>query len=257
MPKPVAAMLTSVADSGSQLASSGASQELTEAWQTKVVPLCQAAFNRYPFIANSPEDVPVDDFASLLAPGGMMDQFFDQYLKKFVDTTTKPWKWVAPDKIPLGLSPSSLQEFERADQIKKALFTSAGQVQVRFQLVPVSLDATVAKIDLDIAKQTLTFDHGPPQQARFQWPAADGTTLIRITMTPTAGGNATDIEKDGPWALLRILDAATVTPSGQPDKFKIAFTGGGGTATFQLNANSVNNPFTLSALRSFRCPPKL
>ena len=48
-----------------------------------------------------------------------------------------------------------------------------------------------------------------------------------------------------------------VTPSGQPDKFKIAFTGGGGNATFQLNANSVNNPFTMSALRAFRCPPKL
>jgi type VI secretion system protein ImpL len=186
-----------------------------------------------------------------------MDQFFDQYLKKFVDTTSKPWKWVSPDKIPLGLSPTSLQEFERADQIKKALFSAQGQVQVRFQLVPITLDPAVAKITLNIAKQELTFDHGPPQQSRFQWPAPDGTTLVRVTMTPTAGGNATEIEKDGPWALLRMLDASTVTPSGQPDKFKITFTGGGGTASFQLNANSVNNPFTLSALRSFRCPPKL
>ena len=62
------------------MASSGASQELSDAWKTKAVPLCEAAFNRYPLVAGSPDDVPVDDFASLLAPGGMMDQFFDRAL---------------------------------------------------------------------------------------------------------------------------------------------------------------------------------
>jgi type VI secretion system protein ImpL len=186
-----------------------------------------------------------------------MDQFFDQYLKRFVDTTTRPWRWQSPDKVPLGLSAGSLAEFERADQIKKALFGTGSTVQVRFQLVPVSLDASVAQITLDIAGQSLTFNHGPPEQARFQWPAANGATLVRVTMTPTAGGQAQIIERDGPWALLRLLDGAKVTSSGQPDKFRIAFTGGGGTATFELNANSVNNPFTMSALRSFRCPARL
>ena len=28
-------------------------------------------------------------------------------------------------------------------------------------------------------------------------------------------------------------------------------------AEFELNANSVRNPFTLTALRAFRCPAKL
>jgi type VI secretion system protein ImpL len=57
--------------------------------------------------------------------------------------------------------------------------------------------------------------------------------------------------------LLHLLDAARITPQGQPDKFRVTFTGAGGTATFELTASSVNNPFTLSALRAFRCPPKL
>ena len=257
MPKPVAAMLQSISHSGAQVANSGAAQELTDAWRSKVVPLCEAAFNRYPLVASSSSDVPVDDFANLLAPGGMMDQFFDQYLKRFVDTTQSPWKWLSADHVPLGLSPGSLVQFERADQIKKALFTSGNQVQVRFQMVPVALDPKVAQITIDIAGQTLVWNHGPPQQARFQWPAANGDTLVRVTMTPIGGGQGEVTERDGPWALLRLLDAAKITPSGQPDKFRIAFTGGGGSATFELNANSVNNPFTLSALRSFRCPPKL
>jgi len=76
-------------------------------------------------------------------------------------------------------------------------------------------------------------------------------------MTPANGHNATEIEKDGPWALLRLLDAAHVIPSGQPDKFRIVFNSPAGAATFELNASSVRNPFTLSALRAFRCPATL
>jgi type VI secretion system protein ImpL len=48
-----------------------------------------------------------------------------------------------------------------------------------------------------------------------------------------------------------------ISGSAQPDRFRVAFVGGGGTATFELTANSVRNPFTLTALRSFRCPAKL
>ncbi len=257
MPRPVAAMLQSVSQSSNQVASSGASQELSDAWRSKVVPLCEAAFNRYPLVASSSADVPVDDFSRLLAPGGMIDQFFEKYLKPFVDTTQRPWKWLSADRTPLGLSPSSLAEFERAAQIRDALFGTGNQIQVRFQLVPIALDPQVAQISIDIAGQTLTWNHGPPDPAQFQWPASNGKTLVRVTMTPASGGQGQITERDGPWALLRLLDAARVVPSGQPDKFRATFTGAGGAATFELNASSVNNPFTLAALRSFRCPPKL
>ncbi|MFI4982751.1 MAG: type VI secretion IcmF C-terminal domain-containing protein [Nevskiales bacterium] len=256
MPPQVAAMLQGVSHSGAQVATSGASQELSDAWRSKVLPLCEP-FNRYPMVASSTADVPVDDFARLLAPGGMMDQFFEKYLKPFVDTTQKPWKWQSADHVPLGLAADSLVAFERAAQIRDALFGTGTQVQVRFELVPVALDPQVGQISMDIAGQTLSWSHGPPEQGRFQWPGAGGKTLVRVTMTPANGNQGQVVERDGPWALLRLLDTARVTPSGQPDKFRITFTGAGGTATFELNASSVNNPFTLPALRSFRCPPKL
>ena len=60
---------------------------------------------------------------------------------------------------------------------------------------------------------------------RFQWPGTGGKTLVRVTMTPASGAQGLVTEQDGPWALLRLLDTAHITPSGQPDKFRIAFTG--------------------------------
>jgi type VI secretion system protein ImpL len=260
-PAPVAAMLQPIAPSLERAATRGASQDLSRAWSDKVVPLCQAAFNRYPFLADSDTDVPIDDFVRLLGPGGAIEQFFDQYLKAFVDTSQRPWRWRTADRTPLGLSPDSLTEFDRAAQIREALFTAGGSqaVQVRFELVPVVLDPQIARISIDAGGQTLTWDHGPAEPVQFQWPGQGGKTAVRVTMTPASGGRALVTDKDGPWALLRLLDsAARVTPTAQPDKFRVVFTDrAGGTASFDLNASSVRNPFNRDLLRRFRCPPRL
>ncbi|HTW70707.1 MAG TPA: type VI secretion system membrane subunit TssM [Acetobacteraceae bacterium] len=257
VPKPVAAMLQTVSQSSSQVTASGASTELQDAWKSQVLPLCQAAFNRYPFVAGSSEDVPIGDFVHLLGPDGLMEKFFDQYLKPLVDTTTQPWQWQSPDHTKLGLSPGVLSEFERADDIRQALFANGGaQPMVQFQLVPVSLDPGLAQVSIDIAGQTLTYAHGPIQPMMMQWPGRDSNTLVRLTMTPAGGGSESVTEKNDTWSLLRLLDSGHLIPTGQPDKFRIVFSSPAGKAEFELNANSVRNPFNMS-LRAFRCPPKL
>jgi type VI secretion system protein ImpL len=257
LPTPVAAMLDTVSQSSSALTASGASSALSDAWKSKVLPLCNEAFGRYPFVAGSSEDVPLDDFTRLLGPGGLIDAFFNDNLKPFVDTSSTPWHWQSADHTSLGLSPGTLTQFERAARIRDSLFSGGTAMQVRFQLLPVSLDPGMAKITIDIAGQAMTYDHGPAESTSFQWPGAGGKTLVRVTMTPVSGGSGTVIERDGSWALLRLLDAARVLPSGQPDKFRLVFSGPGGDATYELTASSVRNPFTMSALRSFRCPGRL
>ena len=258
VPKPVAAMLQTVSQSSAQVTASGASSSLADAWRSKVLPLCQAAFNRYPFIAGSAQDVPLDDFTHLLGPGGLIDQFFDQNLKPFVDTTQTPWRWQAADNAKLGLSPGSLAEFQRAAEIRDALFPTGGQqISVKFQLIPQTLDATLAQVSIEIGGQRLAYAHGPVEPMAMQWPGTGGNTQVRLTLTPANGGPATVMENNGPWSLLRLLDDAHVTPSGQPDKFHVTFSSSAGNATFELDASSVRNPFTLAALRAFRCPAKL
>jgi type VI secretion system protein ImpL len=257
LPKPVAAMLQTVSQSSAAVTANGASTELSDAWRSKVLPLCRAAFDRYPFVANSRQDVPLDDFTRLLGPNGLTDQFFDQYLKPFVDTSEMPWQWQSADHTRLNLSPATLVTFQHAADIRDALFAAGGQVGTKFQLVPETLDPGLASVSLEIGGRRVSYAHGPTEAASLQWPAADGNTLVRLTMTPADGKSATIVENNGPWSLLHVLDSAHVTPSDQPDKFRVTFTSPAGTATFALNASSVRNPFTLAALHSFRCPSNL
>ena len=80
-PPALTPMLQPVASSAAQVTASGASHELSDAWRSKVVPLCETALNRYPLVRASATDVQLDDFVALLGPGGQIQKFFEQYLE--------------------------------------------------------------------------------------------------------------------------------------------------------------------------------
>jgi type VI secretion system protein ImpL len=257
MPKPVAAMLETVSKSGTSVTSSGAAQELSDAWRSKVLPLCREAFNRYPFVAGASSDVPPDDFAKLLGPGGLMETFFNDNLAALVDTGSSPWKWQSADHVNLGLSPGALGEFENAAKIRDALFAGGSQMQIKFSLKGTHLDAGLRRVSVLIAGQTMVSDFGPQEASSFQWPN-DGKTLVRITMVGARDGQERLIEDDHAWALLHVFTGAgRVIPTGSPDQFQLVFSSEYGNATFALEAKSVRNPFSMRELRSFRCPDKL
>jgi type VI secretion system protein ImpL len=257
MPPPVQTMLRTVSQSSSSVTTSGAKQSIQDAWATKVLPLCQAALtNRYPLFQTSTTDVPMDDFVKLMAPGGLIAQFFDDYLKPFVDTTQTPWKWNGADNNQLGLSQNTLQQLQLAADIRSALFPSGGTtVALKFEVTPTNLDNGVGQVTLDLDGQELTYAHGPIQPMRMAWPGTGGRNQVRLTFAPISGAS-TSVTKEGPWALFRLLDAGK-SSSTQSDRVTYTWSGGGGTASFLFAAGSVVNAFTLPALHQFRCPTTL
>ena len=257
MPPPVQTMLRTVSQSSSSVTASGAKQSIQDAWATKVLPLCQAATtNRYPLFQASNTDVPMDDFVKLMAPGGLIAQFFDDNLKPFVDATQSPWKWNSVDNNQLGLSQNTLLQFQLASDIRAALFPSGGTtVALKFEVTPTNLDNGVGQITLDLDGQELTYAHGPLQPTRMAWPGTGGRNQVRLTFAPVSGAS-TSITKDGPWAIFRLLDAGKST-STQSDRVTYTWSGAGGTVSLLFAAGSVVNAFTLQALHQFRCPATL
>ena len=257
MPGPVQSMVKTVSQSSSTVTTSGAKQQIQDAWATKVLPLCEAALtDRYPLYENSTNDVPMDDFIKLMAPGGLIAQFFDDTLKPFVDTTKKPWKWNGVDNNQLGLSQNTLVQMQLASEIRAALFPAGGAaVALKFEISPVTLDSGVGQVSLDVDGQELTFAHGPSQPMRMQWPGPAGRNQVRLTFSPVSGASAS-VTKTGPWAIFRLLDTGKAS-SAQTDRVTYTFTGAGGSITYLVAAGSVINAFTLPALHQFRCPATL
>ena len=116
-PPPVAGWLQSIAATGDRLRGGGAKQEATASFNGPGGPgtLCkQAVDGRYPFRGDSSRDIPLDDFARLFAPGGLIDAFYTQQLRAFVDQSAAGWKLQPVGGVEPPISPGDLTQFKRA-----------------------------------------------------------------------------------------------------------------------------------------------
>ncbi|WCM91909.1 type VI secretion system membrane subunit TssM [Acidovorax sp. NCPPB 2350] len=217
----------------------------------------RAVVGRYPFTKGSSSDVTTDDFASLFASGGMMDEFFRANLQSMVDISTTPWRFrQGVDGTPVGGS-AALASFQRAATIRDVYFRAGGKVpSMRLDIKPLEMDASISQMVLDIDGEVLRYQHGPQIPKSMTWPGTRGTGQVRLQIT-VAGAENTGLVTEGPWALHRFFDRAQVLPGNAPERFVAAFDIGGRKMRFEVTSGSVFNPFRLKAMEEFECPGNL
>lgn len=247
-------VMSSAALGVESIAMGGVARNVDAQWAAGPAEFCQRAIaGRYPISKTAEVDIRIEDFGRFFGYGGIMDQFFDGYLRDKVVTSTKPWRGTARSGV--ELSPSALRQFELAHSIKETFFRGNDQPSVGFQLAPVRMDSTITQFSLTIDGQTMRYFHGPRVPQRFEWPNANGLGEVRIEMAPSIG-SGTRFEV-GPWAWFKILDDMSLQPSGKPETYNLVFDLGDRSATFELVALSAYNPFTKGLLSEFRCPRRI
>jgi type VI secretion system protein ImpL len=259
LPEPLKSLLGNLTKASSTLTVGGARAQLNGLWTSAVVPFCQKALdNRYPVFKTASAEVTLDDFSRLFSKGGLIDNFFTTNLRPFVDMSKNPWAWQKVDNVALGIPEATLLQFQRAAAIRDSMFPGGGaKPGVSFEILPVDLDAKSTQVTVDIDGQTITYDHGPPRPVKMQWPGPNGVGQVRVSFQPEDPAGTTTIEKDGVWALFRLLQQSNLKQSTGSDRFTVTFTAGDRSATFEIRANSVINPFAGNQLELFRCPPAL
>ena len=235
---------------------SGNSRErLAEIWTSTVLPVCQATTEgRYPFEAKSREDASLQDFASLFGPTGAIASFRNDYLKPFIDTTTKPWHWRTGQQVGLGYDDAVLADFELASDITTAYFGEADQPLVAFTVEPVRLDARARAFQFDAGGPTLVYTHGPSMAAAMRWPPETPGAEASLSMTPEIDGERSILRREGDWALFRLFDAGRILAREPTDVVPFGFTIGSRKVVLQVTAPATKNPFASDILSGFRCP---
>jgi type VI secretion system protein ImpL len=258
LPEPVRSWLLSLTSLGWDLTLNSAKKELNSTWKADV----RAAYTkglqgRYPLFRTSNIDATMVDFSRFFAPDGILDQFFKDKLSSFVDTSTPNWGLIAIGNSKVGIRREALIQFRNAARIRDAIFASGGAVpSVSFELKPVSMDENVSTFRLSLEGQSATYSHGPSRPEKFTWPGPETNAGVRLTFL-TLDGQEFSKSEDGPWAWLKTLDKAAMENTTIPDRFLVTFQVQGYKARYELRANSVNNPFRLPELESFRCPESL
>jgi type VI secretion system protein ImpL len=258
-PEPLADLLTSVAEGSSNLTVSGVREHLNAVWRTQVLPFYQRSLaGRYPLDRNGEREVTISDFGRFFGAGGLMDNFFRDYLQNFVDTSSRVWRWTASGNQALGIPSGTLRQFQRAAVIRDTFFRDGGQQpKIHFDMKPLEMDTSISQITLLLNDQRITYNHGPTRWSRMSWPDDSGISDAKALLSPPAGDKPSGVSEDGPWGWFRLLDHAQTSQTGSPETLQVEFSIGGRNARFLLRASSALNPFQLRELEDFWCPSRL
>lgn len=250
LPDPVDDWITGIAGDTTAVTRDAIVAQLNAKWRADVLPFCRSATQgRYPFDSTSRIDVNILDFSRLFGAGGLIDSFIENSLSQYVDTNTRPWSWRAD----FGLTPDALAPFENARAIRDALFPGGAGPVIGFILVPNDLSPNASRVTLNVDGQTLSYFHANAAAQPMTWPGPNGTNMISLSFTPLEGGAEAIRTVTGAWAVLRLISEGQLSPTALPEVFNLRLAGGGYSATFQLQANSVVNPFDLQIFSGFRC----
>jgi type VI secretion system protein ImpL len=258
-PAPLAGMLTSLADESANLAVYKVREQMNAVWTTQLLPFYQRSLaRRYPLVRSSDQEATIKDFGRFFGPGGMVESFFDTYLRDFVDTSSRIWRWNAAGNRTLGIPTSTLLQFQRAAVIRDAFFEGGSQTpKIHFELKPLNMDTTIRQITLLISEQRVSYNHGPTRWSQLVWPDDSGVSDSKVLLAPPAGDLPSGVSEDGPWGWFRMLDQAQTSTTNSPETINITFEVGGRQARFQLRSSGALNPFKLQELTEFRCPNRL
>jgi type VI secretion system protein ImpL len=254
LPKPLARIIQAAADDFEGEAAETTIAQLNEQLQDNVTAPCEELIgNRYPFAGSGADDVGIDEFARLFAPGGIIDRFFAQNVAPLADTSGQTWQWKQGSRMGRELSQSSLKAFQLAAQIRDAFFPLGGSVPaVNVTFTPFSLNADADQALLNVNGQIVQSYQTGNTPGIVTWPGSSVAGSAQLSLIPELSGRESALNFVGPWALKRLLDAGALTRTGET--MEARFVIGGRDVTYTLQMNSSVNPFSMPALSGFSCP---
>lgn len=261
LPDPVKTMLQSLVSAGEKQVQGEMRGAVGQQMAAAVgEPCTRAIAGRYPFTAGSNQDVLAQDFANVFAPAGVIDDFFQKNLAANVDIGTKPWRFRRVADQTSGESSAALAQFQRAAEIRSVFFSGGARTpSIRVELKILDIDPGLTEVTLDVDGQLVKQTRGSSTPLTVQWPGPKGSNQVRLQVVaadPLAPKGAGAVFS-GPWALFRLIDQGQMDRSGGPERLKADFVIDGKPVTIEVTSTTVQNPFKLPELRTFRCPSKL
>ena len=255
-PEPLNRLLTRLATESWRVVLDQAVAQLEHEWYREVYqPFQQNLARHYPFNPDSGRDVALQDFERFFAPGGVLDAFYQDNLKLFLEDHPKQ----VGDARRAGLVRGAvLTSLENADRIRRAYFTRGGSLDVEFALEPLNLSANKRRSVVNVDGQLVEFSHGPRQSIPLVWPnTLRDSVESRITLVPVqVNRSPRSLSESGPWALFRLLDKADITGVSS-SAVDVRFRVDDGDMRYRLHAASNTNPFTQQLLAGYRIPRSL
>ncbi len=227
----------------------GVSMATGESFSSNVCTDFAKVAGKYPFSGKSDEALFLD-VAEIFAPGtGKIWVFFDQTLKDQVELKGKRYVVKAGKKV----SPAILSFYSKARAVTDALFpTGATAPSFSFTVRPAPAILAegsphmVSEIKLSVDGASQSYKNGPRDWWVYKWP---GETRKEARLTVRGSeGLSEQIVRQGDWALLRLIDDATVVRKGSWYRMEWTLKEGTIRVQMEFKPQRSDNPLMLRRL---------
>ena len=229
-------------------------QHIDKAWQAQIIPFYQHhLFARYPLFQNTKQDISLEHFSKFFSPNGLLVKFFGNYIQPFVRTDTTHWKNRRLDKAHMNFSDKALENFTRANIIKKMFFGKQSKIHVNFSLQAVAVYPELQAVALHYQHRKLTDLPDSSSLHHLHWPGKiPGAQLSLVKQS-----NPSLFSSKGEWGLLKLLGSGALKAEDKPNEFLLTFQSGVDFVTYKVHAANLINPFMPGIIDNFRCPLSL
>ncbi|EBP4342213.1 type VI secretion system membrane subunit TssM [Salmonella enterica] len=222
-------------------------------WRDSVVkPFREQLADNYPFNPRSSQDASLDAFERFFKPGGVLDTFYTQNLKLFVEGGAE----VNGDDA-VVIREDVLQQLERAQNIRDIFFSRQNGLGTQFAVETVSLSGNKRRSVLNLDGQLVDYSQGRNYTAHLVWPnnMREGNES-KLTLIGLSGSAPRSISFSGPWAQFRLFGAGQLTGV-QDGTFSVRFNVDGGAMVYRVHTDTEDNPFSGGLFSQFRLPDTL
>lgn len=157
----------------------------------------------------------------------------------------------------MGLSDATIALLSRASLIRSMYFQGANNTPaVQFSIQPRYLDPQASSINIQLANQSITYRHGPPQSLHWHWPFVGDTQQVSFSFSDFHNQNFSR-SFDGPWGWFQMLNATRLEKADTPGHYIWTVTQGDYRASFDLWAPNNLPIFDLNTLKGFGLPEEI
>jgi len=265
LPEPIRSWLEDMCDQSWKVLLSSAHGYADSEWRALVYqPYKQSLQGRYPLRRSSQDEITLYDFSEFFKPGGTVDNYYDQFMKPFINSRGN-WRNRVVDNYSLGFSNQALVQMRNAQVIQDIFYReSPDTISVTMDLKPMAMEERDARFILDVGDERLQYKHGPKFWKTVRWQANQDNMRVRMEFEDLQGASY-DRSFQGAWAWFKLLDASYVEKTSQSTKYLVTFSAGqaGGLQkdahkiTYEVKTKSTDNPFRREVLNSFKCPQSI
>lgn len=249
LPEPISSWTKQIADDTWFILINDARNHINQQWQQTVMHDYQSSIaRRYPFDATQTQEVAIADFDRFFSRHGVLNNFIEQYLKPFLDTSQAQWQLKELNNYVLPISADMINELIRANVISNMFFPEQSETsKIEFSLQKLNLDPVVASLQLVLGNTKLSDTQESDSLTNFYWPQ----TNARLTLN-SIEGNHYELEEIGPWAFFKMLQKVNVLVDDQDSSnLQILFEVNGNSGRYALKTKNQINPFIPGILNGF------